>query len=223
MKVLDPEALRQFIEGNEILYGTPEHPGIMLSPSGEIVKSFFRRKKISTSTFFPQASRFESNSRKLLERGIKGPIVKDIIYCKEIPVYMAIYDRLEGNDLRELCHKDGMATLTRLPDYLASLHTAGVFFRAIHLGNILLHNHSMSIIDISDLTTRDSPLGSFMRARNLAHLLNSEFDKVFFISYGVSKFIEEYVQVSGLAGFDQWLFLARLKLGLDRDMLNEIQ
>ena len=223
MKVLDPNELKQFIKANKILYGTPEHPGIMMSPSGEIIKSFFRRKTISTSTIFPQAIRFEANCRKLFERGINGPIVKDTIYCKEVPVHMVIYDRLEGVDLRELSQREAKSTLTRLPEYLADLHAAGIFFRAIHLGNILVHNDAMSLIDISDLKTQTSPLGSFRRARNLAHLFNSELDKALFLAYGLNQFVEEYIQTSGLSGYGRWLFQNRLRLGLDEEMRSAFQ
>jgi hypothetical protein len=223
MKVLDLNELKKFIEGNKILHGSPEHPGIMLSPSGEIIKSFFRRKTISTSTFFPQAIRFESNSRKLCELGIIGPIVKEIIYCKEVPVHMVIYDRLEGVDLRELSQNNPDSALTRLPGYLADLHAAGIFFRAIHLGNILVQNDEMSLIDISDLKTQNSPLGSFQRARNLAHLFNSELDKDFFLDCGLNQFIDEYIQASGLSGMGQWFFLYRLKLALDNNMAEAVR
>jgi serine/threonine protein kinase len=218
MKVFNPEELKQFIDGNEILYGSTEHPGIMLSPTGEIIKSFFKRKKISTSTFFPQAEQFKKNSQRLFERGIKGPIVTDIIYCKEIPVHMVVYNRLEGDDLRVLAEREGVNVLSQLPSYLAELHEIGVFFRAIHLGNILLHAREMSLIDISDLSIQSSPLGNFQRARNLAHLFNSDLDKNLFTQYGLQQFLKEYLLASGLAGRDEWLFMKRLEMAIDKDM-----
>ena len=90
-------------------------------------------------------------------------------------------NRIKGKDLRELCHSNGVDELTQLPGYFAHLHETGIFFRAVHLGNILIGENKISLVDISDLSARNSPLGVFQRARNLAHLFNAEHDKAYFV------------------------------------------
>jgi tRNA A-37 threonylcarbamoyl transferase component Bud32 len=222
MQKLDREQLENYISANQILYGTTERPGLMLTPDGEVVKFFYRRKKISTGTFLPQAQRFTTNSRKLLERDIPAPLVKDLIYCNEIPVHMVVYDRIEGKDLRELCQTDGVNGLAHLPDYFAHLHKKGIYFRAVHLGNILIHADEISLLDISDLTTQSSPLGIFQRARNLAHLFNTEHDKAYFVTYGLDRFVQEYVASCQFSTAGKWLFLKRLGLALDDDMFHAL-
>ncbi len=221
MQTLDREQLSQFIAPNEILFGTAEHPGLMLTPSGEIVKAFYRKKKLSTATFFPQAMQFTTSSRKLLELGISAPIVKDVIYCKEIPVHMVIYDRLDGKDLRERCEDGDIHSLQGLPAYLAHLHQAGIYFRAIHLGNILLDGELMSLVDISDLSAKGSPLGVLQRARNVAHLFNSQEDKAHFTRYGIDKFIAQYKLASDMGLLQERIFNTRLRAALDIDMRAE--
>lgn len=218
MKTLGREQLSQFIRENKLLDGTIERPGIMLTPAGEIVKSFYRRKIISTATFFPQAHQFQASGLKLIKRDIPAPVVKEIIYCEDIPVHMVIYDRLEGVDVRELCGSTGVGCLSQLPGYLAHLHDLGVYFRAIHLGNILIYGDVISLVDISDLSVANSSLGIFKRARNLAHLFNSEDDKAYFVTYGVGKFIQEYIEVSGIPSVQRWPLVKRLHLALDDDM-----
>ncbi len=219
MQTIDRVQLSQFINDKQVLEGTVERPGLMLTPAGEIVKFFYRRKIISTATIFPQALQFESSSQKLLVRDIPAPIVKEIIYCQEIPVHMVIYDRLDGVDVRELCGSTGVECLVRLPGFLAHLHKIGIYFRAIHLGNILVYDDIISLVDISDLSVQKFSLGVFKRARNLAHLFNSEADKTFFVRYGVNKFIQEYIEVSKLGAAQGWLFEKRLRLALDSDMV----
>jgi hypothetical protein len=218
MKTLGREQLVKFIAENKLLEGTTERPGLMLTPAGEIVKSFYRRKKISTTTFFPQALQFEASGLKLLKQNILAPVVKEVIYCKDIPVHMVIYDRLDGVDVRELCGSTGVGCLSQLPEYLAHLHDLGVYFRAIHLGNILLHGDVISLVDISDLSVANSSLGIFKRARNLAHLFNSEDDKAYFVTYGVDRFIQEYIEVTGMSPVQRWLLVKRLHMALDDDM-----
>ena len=218
MQVLNEQELQQFIKKHQVIYGTEHRPGLMLTADNEIVKAFYRRKRFSTSTFRPQANRFVANCRKLRERNVCGPIAREVIYCPEIPVHMVVYERLEGRDLRELCAETNSDCLDILPTYLALLHGKGIYFRAIHLGNVLFRGDDLAIIDCSDLRAYNSPLGMFRRARNLAHLLNSDDDKAYFASYGVSRFVSRYERCAELSGFRVSLFRNRLRLALDTDV-----
>jgi len=220
MQKLDRTQLENFIDTSRVLHGTTERPGLMLTPGDEIVKFFYRRKKISTAALLPQAQRFATNSRKLLERDVPGPVVKCVMYCDEIPVHMVVYNRIKGKDVRELCQTDGVANLAQLPEYFAHLHKTGIYFRAVHLGNILINHGAISLVDISDLTTQGSSLGVFQRARNLAHLFNAGHDKAYFVSYGLHKFVQEYVAACQFSAIRRWLFLQRLHLALDDDMFH---
>ncbi|MDA0788370.1 MAG: hypothetical protein O2780_02820 [Proteobacteria bacterium] len=215
MRQFNRHQLDQFIKKQSILKGTPERPGLMQSDENEIIKAFYRRKTISTSRLVPQARRFTTNSRLLLERDIPAPIVKDVVWCADYPVHMVIYDRIDGKDLRELCHELGTEQISMLPDFLARLHDQGVFFRAIHLGNLIFDGDTIHLVDISDLRLHTSPLGVFARARNLAHLMNTERDKAYFVSYGVDRFIAEY---EAAAGRSSALFRLRLNWTLDGDL-----
>ena len=222
MLKLDRQQLLNYIETSQVLHGTTERPVLMLTSTNEIVKFFYRRKKISTATFLPQATRFTANSRKLLALDIPAPVVKDIMYCKEVPVHMVVYDRIEGKDVRELCQSDGVANLARLPAHFVHLHKTGIFFRAVHLGNILVNADKIFLLDISDLSTQRSSLSVFQRARNLAHLFNTESDKAFFITYGPHKFVQEYLAACQFPTICTWLFLKRLHFALDDDMLRAL-
>ena len=156
MQKLDRNQLDDYIGKNQILSGSKERPGLMLTSSNENVKFFYRRKKISTATFRPQARRFTTNSRKLMERDIPAPVVKEVLYCHDIPLHMVVYDRIEGTDVRELCQSEGVGCLSYLPDRFAYLHGEGIFFRAVHLGNLVVRGDTISLLDISDLSIEAS-------------------------------------------------------------------
>lgn len=219
MRTMTRAELTDFVRQTQIIYGTVERPGLLLTRDNEIVKSFYRRKRLSSSLFLPQARRFVSNSLKLLEKNIRAPIAKEVIYCPDVPVHFVVYDRLDGEDFRELCEKNRIETLVHLPGYLAELHHKGIYFRAVHLGNVLFDGVDLSLLDISDLSTSASPVGLFKRARNIAHLLNTEDDKAYFASYGVSQFLVEYEQAASICGLAKRWFRFRLRLALDDDVI----
>lgn len=215
MKRLTVSELRQFVSENEVLYGHPERPGLMLTPDNRIVKSFYQRKLISTSTFIPQAKRFAANAEKLRERNIVAPIVEDVIYCRELSVHMVVYKRIDGVDLRELCRAGHTNCLSSLAGYLAHIHDRGVYFRAVHLGNLLKRNDDgFAILDIADLTTRSRPLGPLQRARNLAHLINTTDDRRFFEDYGIDNFFTEYLGHCDLSSWRRWILKRRFSIAL---------
>ena len=153
-----------------------------------------------------------------MEKGISAPVVKDIIHCPEYPLHMVVYDRIDGKDLRELCDELGSSQLGLVPEYLAHLHQQGVFFRAIHLGNLIYNGDTLCLIDIADVHIRQTPLSILQRARNVAHLINSDLDKARFTSYGVNRFVTEYLDTQHFNSVQRWLFYARLNWSLDVDM-----
>ncbi|MEX2489378.1 MAG: hypothetical protein WD356_07610 [Pseudomonadales bacterium] len=219
MKQLTTTELAEYIDENEILYGRVGRPEVMLTPDGKIVKCFYPRKKLSTSTFLPQAKRFSINARKLRDRNIPAPIVDEVLYCKAIPVHLIVYSWMDGEDLRFLCSNGHIACLSDLPAFLAHLHKQGIYFRAIHLGNLLRQkDDTLAILDMSDLRTQPYRLGAFQRARNLAHLINRREDKAYFVSYGIDRFIKEYIDCCQASHQQEWLLRKRLYFGLDRDL-----
>lgn len=223
MKRITSSELTSFIHENEILYGRTGRPEVMLTPDDRIVKCFYPRKLISTSTFIPQARRFSSNARKLLEKGIPAPVVEDVIYCQEVPVHMIVYKRLEGEDLRHLCSQGEMEALSALPGFLAALHERGIYFRAIHLGNLLLQNdNTFAILDMSDMWTRPYSLWAFPRARNLVHLVNRKEDRLHFLNYGVNRFLTEYLDRCRLRPYQNWIIKQRFFVSLDRDLKDSL-
>lgn len=219
MKRFNRNELQQFVRENRVLIGTSERPGLLLTSEQEVVKFFYRRKLISTSIFSPQAKRFRANSIRLKQIGITAPEVSELIFCPEIPVHLAFYQYLKGDDFRVLCSKNNHPCIDKLPSYMAMLHEKGVYFRAIHLGNVLqLDENELALVDISDLTFRSGQLTTFQRARNIAHLFNSSEDKLFLANYGLRRFLESYYQSAELSSGKIKRLEWRLKMSLAVDL-----
>ena len=219
MKRLSRDEFQRFVAQNQVLIGSPERPGLMLTSKQEIVKFFYRRKFISTSLFVPQAERFHANSIKLKQIGLAAPDVSEVYFCPDIPVHMVVYQYLKGADFRELCTKNNSQCIDRLPSYIAMLHETGVYFRAIHLGNVLqLDDDDLALVDITDLTVRSNQVTIFERARNIAHLFNSSEDKLFLADYGLRRFLDSYYLSAKLTAGKIRRLEWRLKMSLAGDL-----
>lgn len=215
MKRISREDLDNLIEDSTLLLGKVERPGQLLTSKNEIAKFFYKRKRISTSTFFPQADRFRINSIRLAQCGVKAPKVNEIFYCEDFPVHIVTYGLIEGVDFRELCGKGELDCLNILPEYLSQLHDTGVYFRAIHLGNIVrCLSGEKALIDISDLSVKSGNLSIFRRARNIAHLIDTLEDREYFNVYGLDKFLHEYFNACGYSQFKRRLFMFRFNRAL---------
>lgn len=76
---------------------------------------------------------------------------------------------------------------------IAELHNKGVYFRSLHLGNVVQdENGQLGLIDISDMVCSSAPLGRLKRSRNFQHLFRYERDVDNLRPYG-DGFIEGYV------------------------------
>ena len=64
-----------------------------------------------------------------------------------------------------------------LASFITTLHDLGVYFRSLHLGNIVkTPDGALGLIDISDMRCLGKPLSKGMRRRNYQHLLRYEDD-----------------------------------------------
>ncbi|MFX6035930.1 toluene tolerance protein, partial [Acinetobacter baumannii] len=86
-----------------------------------------------------------------------------------------------GQTLRQLDRNDpecGDAVRTQLGELIAALHAKGVYFRSLHLGNVVRTPEGrMGLIDIADLRVQRSALSAAQRIRNFKHLLRYEQDR----------------------------------------------
>ena len=83
------------------------------------------------------------------------------------------YQALAGITLKSVYERDRQVTdslLEQLAALFRTLHRKGIYFRSMHLGNIVLtEDNQLGLIDIADLSFQSRPLSRNKVSRNLAH------------------------------------------------------
>lgn len=84
-----------------------------------------------------------------------------------------MYRPLAGQTLKDIYLQAPDAFLNEVPRlaaFIRDLHNKGIYFRSLHLGNIVLTPEgSLGLIDIADMSVQSRPLSAAKARRNLAH------------------------------------------------------
>lgn len=147
---------------------------------GSYLKLFRRKRLISSAAWYPYAQRFADNALALAGREIPCPGVTGLYRIPSVSREAVHYRPLAGQTLRQLIRSgttpEGLRA--QLGRFVAGLHEAGIYFRSLHLGNIVLTPAgTLGLIDIADLRAGKRPLPAHRRRRNLQHLLRDEQDR----------------------------------------------
>ena len=148
---------------------------------GTFLKLFRRKSWLSKTAFYPPAKRFADNAAGLQCLDIPCPRVIQL-YRLDAPYRSVVhYEPLAGETLRQLLQQepdlDQLEIFARLAEFITRLHDQGVYFRSLHMGNIVLTpDNQFGLIDISDMRCLGRPLTRRMRDRNYQHLLRYEND-----------------------------------------------
>ena len=208
MKKISSHALEQLCQNTTEL----QPDKVYLTKDNTIVKIIYDRHLISSSTIYPYAKRIKNNSQQLLAKGISTVDVKEIFYCPEKKLSVVIYPALTGTDCRKQINENSVNVLEKLAEYTGFLHSAGVFFWDLHLGNILYQeNENFSLIDIASVNVKSKSLGPIKRARNISHLVGYKYDNDAFKKFGITKFINTYLSHANMNQFSKKLFLYYLQ------------
>jgi len=140
---------------------------------GSYLKLFRRKRLISSAAWYPYAQRFADNALELKRRGIPCPEVSGVFRISGFSRDAVRYLPLAGKTLRQVIQTDAALQdlAEKLGRFVAGLHESGVYFRSLHLGNIvLIPDGALGLIDIADLRTQSGALDSNKRKRNLQRL-----------------------------------------------------
>lgn len=193
-------------------YQTLRHDAIVLEADGHgdkvlqladgrILKLFRRKRLISSATLYPYAKRFADNISALQQRNIPCPQIEQVLRIPAIERDAVLYQPLPGHTLRQMFkepspHLIGLGE--KLARFIAQLHNQGVYFRSLHLGNILLTDSGeLGLIDVADMKCQKRPLNAWKRKRNFQHLLRYTKDQQLLEQHlGVATFMTLYHQAS---------------------------
>jgi hypothetical protein len=167
-------------EGAKVLEADHHGEKVLRLVDGTILKLFRRRRLISSAALFPYARRFANNAEALAKLDIPVPQMIEVLRIPSIQRDAVHYAPLAGSTLRELMRsglspareQELKAVFTR---FVIGLHDNGVYFRSLHLGNIVCTPEGpLGLIDFSDLRIHPWALGKYLRTRNVKRMLDME-------------------------------------------------
>jgi serine/threonine protein kinase len=163
--------------GAEVIEADQYGEKVLRLVDGRLLKLFRRKRLITSAMWYPYALRFVDNAQALSLRGIPVPRIIAALRVPSVKRDAVLYQPLEGTTLRDLV-KHGLDAQNErrmknlFTDFVISLHTLGIYFRSLHLGNVVLTpTGELGLIDFSDLRIYRRPLPTFMRRRNIRRML----------------------------------------------------
>ncbi|MDF3935459.1 phosphotransferase [Pseudomonas citronellolis] len=199
MQELDLSAYETLRAGATVLEADKHGDKVLRRADGDFIKLFRRKRLISSAALYPYAQRFADNADALRRLGIPCPEVIAVYRIAEIARDAVYYHPLPGRTLRQLIAAgeadDGLrASLGAL---IAELHERGVYFRSLHLGNVVqTPEGKLGLIDISDMKTQRRALSRAQRKRNFAHMLRYAEDRQWLLVNGAAAIKGAYLQCS---------------------------
>jgi tRNA A-37 threonylcarbamoyl transferase component Bud32 len=153
---------------------------VLQTADGRFIKLFRRKRLWTSAALFPYAQRFADNASALLRQGIAAPQVLAVYRVKSIARDAVYYEPLPGQTLRQVLGDTALAEPLReqYGAFVADLHQRGVYFRSLHLGNVVItEDRTLGLIDIADLSCGRRALSQSKRLRNFQHMLRYRNDR----------------------------------------------
>ncbi len=173
----------------------------------EIIKIFNVRGYISSGFFNTYASRIIKNSIKLKDHEISSiEITNELAFQYNNRLSGVSYKYIPGKTYRDLGNKITKEMITDLAKYISIIHKKGIYFRAMHLGNILLHNKKLFLIDIAKIHFYPWPLFIFTRARAFRRMIKYKDDIEHFGLINYKYLVSEYMVSSKFNSFERIRF-----------------
>lgn len=170
MKKLSKEGYLTLREGAEVIESDAYGDKVLLLTDGTYLKLFRRKRLLSTALIFPYAQRFEKNSVKLAALNIPSVSIINLFRIHSVKRTAVHYSPLAGTTLRKMENGIDDAQASKLGKFIRGLHDKGVYFRSLHLGNIVLTpENQLGLIDIADMKFFYRSLSLKLRLRNFQH------------------------------------------------------
>lgn len=189
---LSHQALSELLNDSEIINRDGYGIKVIKLENGRYFKIFRVKKLLSSGIWQHYADRFTKNSIILKKLNIPSVQVLQVYslpkdFIKKSYLTKAVeYNGIEGPNLREyiadcqLSLEQSQNLARELLQFVNKLHSLGVYFRAIHFGN-LIYNSSFpdkfGLIDIDNMSIYSRPLSKRLQMRNYQHLMAYEQDK----------------------------------------------
>lgn len=172
-ELLSTDALQDMLKGGEVLEQDERGYKVVRLQTGDILKIFRVRRKISGARIYSHARRFMRNAERLQKLGVNTVVCKRLFHFANSTDTAVLYLPLPGYSVKKLLdgHLFNEDMAHALGVFIARLHQLGIHFRSLHMGNILvMPDGQYGLIDISDMNIYPWPLFCNTRVRNFRHL-----------------------------------------------------
>lgn len=192
----DADALAQ---GAQVIEEDGLGPKVLRLCDGSFLKLFRRRRWLTSESLNPYSERFARNSHQLAIQDIPTPPVLEVLAYPDGSRGVR-YQPLAGRTLRQVLastssREERRMLCQRLGCFIGQLHQQGVYFRSLHLGNVLvLGNGAFGLIDLADMRILPSPLSSGLRQRNLRHMQRYTEDRQWLFEENIDALLNGYAQ-----------------------------
>lgn len=175
MRIVAANELQDWLSHGELLEKDSHGPKVVRLADGRLLKIMRSRRTPMLARLLPSAKRFQRNAQRLQQAGIATPLIDECVWIdRDKAVSACLYHPLPGEPLDSMFRKDKARFLTLLPQlgaYIHQLHQRGIYFRSLHLGNILqTADGGFGLIDFLDMRFKRAPLGKRLVRRNFEHL-----------------------------------------------------
>lgn len=207
VKMLTSTALQQLTASAQVIEEDGLGPKVLRLTDGSFLKLFRRRRWYTSGSFNPYSERFAANSEQLRNKGIPTPQILDL-YRLDDGSSAVHYSPLPGNTLRQVLQgitapAVRQALVERFGKFMAQLHEQGVYFRSLHLGNVLvLNDGEFGLIDLADMRIYPSSLSLSLRQRNLRHMQRYTEDRRWLFEDHFDALLQGYAVTASKAAVD---------------------
>lgn len=175
MRIVTARQQESWLATGRIVERDARGPKVVQLSDGRFLKIFHIRGATTLARLFPPAALFARNAELLKQQGIAAPQVSETLWLdKSAGLSACLYQPLEGCSLEQIFKQDPQQLeriLPALARFIAQLHNKRIYFRSLHLGNILwLDNEEFGLIDFLDLHRKKLPLSDWHVQRNFRHL-----------------------------------------------------
>ncbi|WP_332675730.1 hypothetical protein [Aromatoleum sp.] len=132
--------MERMIAGAQVLERDGFGPKVYLLADGDILKLFRRKRLLSSALIRPHSRRFCDNAIALKRKDIPTVTPLRAFRLDDRTWTAVLYRPLPGRTLSALLRESAAewpALVPRLARFINGLHDEGVYFRSLHLGNIV--------------------------------------------------------------------------------------
>lgn len=201
MQDLALSAYESLRAGAQVLEADKHGDKVLRLADGNFLKLFRRKRLISSAALYPYAQRFADNTQTLQRLKVPCPQIIAVYRIPELARDAVHYQPLPGDTLRQvIAAGEADAKLAaQLGTLIAELHDQGVYFRSLHLGNVVkTPEGTLGLIDLADMKKQRRALSRQQRKRNFAHMLRYTQDRAWLLADGGAQLCHSYRQTSAM-------------------------